>query len=586
MRGLRVLAFAATLLTLPPAVAQQRTYLNLDFETATRGRPWAWSTGGAAYDFALDTAAPNSGAQSLRIRYTGGQFGSSAVQTLLLDATAGKRVRFTGYLRTEGITQGNAGLWLRVDGASGMLALDNAPLGVTNGTTDWQRFVIDRYVDPAAIQVVFGAFQFGNGTAWFDNFSVEIDGVPLAEGPPPNVGEPTAAQLDWLQRTANPFFTEKAGNGLDDLWPVEGIVGGVHIVGLGEGTHGSAEFFHMKHRLLEYLATKMGFTIFSIEANMPEAYALNDYVLNGIGDPKRLLQGMYFWTWNTQEVLDMVGWMRQFNLSGKGRLQFTGFDMQTGTVAMNIVRNFVAQADPDYSPTLNVAFFAAALVQQNYSRQIAQTTADIQAASDGMHAVWQHLTDRRSGYLANLPAETVDWAIQNAKVSEQATYYALGGTAYRDQCMAANFEWILQQNPGAKAVVWAHDYHISRVKGAMGSYIAASHGTDYLAVGQVFHAGGYNAVNNGRLIPNDATPSFPGSIEYVLHSTGMPKFILDMRRAAPGDPGSSWLFGQTQYRSIGALATDGFGFTYQLTTDYDVLVFFDHVNPSVLLPFN
>ena len=48
---------------------------------------------------------------------------------------------------------------------------------------------------------------------------------------------------------------------------------------LGEATHGSREFFQLKHRMLEFLATEMGFTIFSIEANMPEAYKLNDFVL-------------------------------------------------------------------------------------------------------------------------------------------------------------------------------------------------------------------------------------------------------------------------------------------------------------------
>ena len=80
--------------------------------------------------------------------------------------------------------------------------------------------------------------------------------------------------------------------------------------------------------------------------------------------------------------------------------------------------------------------------------------------------------------------------------------------------------------------------------------------------------------------------SFPGTVEYVLHSTGMPKFILDMRQASPNDPGSSWLFGTTQYRYIGALKQDGFLYTNQLTTDYDVLIFFDQTSPSVLLPFN
>ena len=90
----------------------------------------------------------------------------------------------------------------------------------------------------------------------------------------------------------------------------------------------------------------MGFTIFSIEANLPEAYRLNDYVLTGVGDPRLLLRGMYFWTWDTEEVLDMILWMRAFNASGRGRVQFTGFDMQTPIVAMEIVRAFVARYEP------------------------------------------------------------------------------------------------------------------------------------------------------------------------------------------------------------------------------------------------
>ena len=76
------------------------------------------------------------------------------------------------------------------------------------------------------------------------------------------------------------------------------------------------------------------------------------------------------------------------------------------------------------------------------------------------------------------------------------------------------------------------------------------------------------------------------TVEYVLHSTGMPQFILDMRGASSSDPGSSWLLGTTQYRTIGAIAQDGFSLTSRLTTDYDVLVFFDQTTPSVLLPFN
>jgi erythromycin esterase-like protein len=81
---------------------------------------------------------------------------------------------------------------------------------------------------------------------------------------------------------------------------------------------------------------------------MPEAYRLNDYVLEGKGDPAQLLRGMYFWTWDTEEVLAMIRWMRAFNQSGKGRVQFTGFDMQTPNVAATIVRDFTARYDAPF----------------------------------------------------------------------------------------------------------------------------------------------------------------------------------------------------------------------------------------------
>jgi erythromycin esterase-like protein len=155
-----------------------------------------------------------------------------------------------------------------------------------------------------------------------------------------------AAVTEWVRSTAIRLQTVEAGHGFADLQPLKRVVGDARIVALGEATHGSREFFQLKHRLLEFLATEMGFTIFSIEANLPEAYRLNDYVLNGVGDPRQLLRGMYFWTWDTEEVLDMILWMRAFNASGRGRVQFTGFDMQTPIVAMEIVRGFVARYDP------------------------------------------------------------------------------------------------------------------------------------------------------------------------------------------------------------------------------------------------
>jgi erythromycin esterase-like protein len=185
-----------------------------------------------------------------------------------------------------------------------------------------------------------------------------IQNLPAADEPAP---------VEWIKSHAVTLKTVEAGHGFQDMQPLKAIIGNARIVELGEATHGTREFFQLKHRMLEFLATEMGFSIFTIEANMPEAYRLNDYVLNGTGDPAALLHGMYFWTWDTQEVLDMIHWMREFNRSGKGKVQFTGFDMQTPNVAQKIVRDFVTRYDPDFQGALGKAdqIAAAAMTPAN-----------------------------------------------------------------------------------------------------------------------------------------------------------------------------------------------------------------------------
>jgi len=174
------------------------------------------------------------------------------------------------------------------------------------------------------------------------------------------------AVTKWIASAAVRLSTPEARHGFEDMQPLKKMIGNARIVSLGEATHGTREFFQMKHRMMEFLATEMGFTIFSIEANMPEAYQVNDYVVRGQGDPAVLLKGMYFWTWDTEEVLDMIRWMREFNQSGKGHVEFTGFDMQTPTVAAGIVKEFVAKNDPEFVDSVATA---SDLAEKTWRRQ-------------------------------------------------------------------------------------------------------------------------------------------------------------------------------------------------------------------------
>jgi erythromycin esterase-like protein len=164
------------------------------------------------------------------------------------------------------------------------------------------------------------------------------------------------ARVAWVRANAAPFRTVEAGNGFEDLQKLKEMIGDARIVAMGESTHGSREQFQMKHRIVEFLASEMGFRLFSIEANMPESYKVDEFVSGGTGDENALIRGMYFWTWSTDEVADMVRWMRAFNetnrgQAGKGQIAFTGFDMQFPAVAGGIATGFLAQHDAALEPS-------------------------------------------------------------------------------------------------------------------------------------------------------------------------------------------------------------------------------------------
>jgi erythromycin esterase-like protein len=103
------------------------------------------------------------------------------------------------------------------------------------------------------------------------------------------------------------------GGAHDDLARWGAGLDGVRVVGLGEATHGSREFFTLKHRLIEYLVTQRGFTVFALEADQDRCKVLDAYVTTGEGDAAKGLQHVGFWTWETQEVQALLTWIRVHN---------------------------------------------------------------------------------------------------------------------------------------------------------------------------------------------------------------------------------------------------------------------------------
>ena len=111
------------------------------------------------------------------IMRSGGPSGG-ALGTFPHEVAAGKRIRYSGYIKTQDVARGNARLWWRADGPERMsVAFDNMRDRPVKGTTDWTRYVIELDLPANITNVNFGVGLDGSGTAWFDGLKVEINGV-------------------------------------------------------------------------------------------------------------------------------------------------------------------------------------------------------------------------------------------------------------------------------------------------------------------------------------------------------------------------------------------------------------------------
>ena len=64
----------------------------------------------------------------------------------------------------------------------------------------------------------------------------------------------------WLKANAMPLASAEPGSGFGDLAALRDVIGDARIVSLGKATHGTREFFQLKHRLIEYCVAELGFT--------------------------------------------------------------------------------------------------------------------------------------------------------------------------------------------------------------------------------------------------------------------------------------------------------------------------------------
>ena len=382
-----------------------------------------------------------------------------------------------------------------------------------------------------------------------------------------------SAITSWLTKNAIPLKSVEPGQGFQDLKAVKRILRNVRVVGLGEATHGSHEFFQFKHCMTEFLVREMGFTLFAIEASYPASLAINDYVLYGKGDRDKAITNQGLWAWDTAEMTDLVEWMRKYNQTAPvgRRVKFVGFDMHNSEQAMDAIIPFLKKVAPDkVAPIENVfkPLRPTELGRQHfeYANVSARDKADTLLRID---ALIGYLFLNQTRFIRLSSAQEFEQATEMARiVAEFADVYNRPDSdsyfpgnsrgATRDRYMAENIERAISAaEPNTRAIVWAHNDHIGCYKFGMGANLRKVYGEGYYALGTSFNEGGYQArelsreYTVGPLAEFSIGPAPAGTINWYLARPGIDNYLIDFRYSTKSPVVAEWLETAHPMRSIG-----------------------------------
>jgi len=282
------------------------------------------------------------------------------------------------------------------------------------------------------------------------------------------------------------------------------------IFAFGEITHGSKECLELKNQAIKTLILNHGYKIIALEAPLGSTGLLNEFVLNGQVDPAVAIAETGFWSIANETNLDLVKWVRSYNLEHEEKVHFFGYDVQSMESPLKELRQILKQLDgTDRLPSDRQLFEAfekvfkgvteaksnseiSTLKQEHvkFMKEAFNCTKDFIQEAQPLVDQIQNNTER---FLAQRCLIAFDQVLDNfsPNIFEE-------GARSRDRSMAKNIQAFGEFFSNKKIILSSHNWHISKrawpVDGAkavetMGSILKNHFKGNYIALGFAFHHG-------------------------------------------------------------------------------------------------
>lgn len=382
-----------------------------------------------------------------------------------------------------------------------------------------------------------------------------------------------------------------------------------NVVGMGEASHGTREFFQLKQRLFRYLVEKHGFRMLGLETNFAATLDINEYVVRGEGTAEDVLaQKCIHSPYRTESILRLIEWIRTFN-EGRVRddkIRFHGIDVQYPPVAATKLKTYFETTDPEVIG--NIEKDLVYLINHGFPdfSDDEELRAHLEARKAVVSTSGEAIDEHEKAYVDATSWEEYEkagrlvWMIEQGRKQFEAILEDRTDTGaniqIRDSAMAAQVQWLLRHEPADRIALWGHNAHLAR--GAfsggtvrheqgipsLGRNLAALENIDYYALGLILGGGTVSAVH----IPEQEFRAYEieeppeGSVPDVFSRIETPLFFLDLANLPANSILGEWLnTGPLQYDITGGYENTPVNLTESnFQTQFDGLIFIRETTAS------
>lgn len=374
--------------------------------------------------------------------------------------------------------------------------------------------------------------------------------------------------------------------------PIVNSIGSDKIIGLGEATHGTTEFWGIRQKLTKYLMENKGYKAILLEASFPNMLFIDNYVYNNVGTLSESHAKLGYWKY--KEMQELITMIHDYNMSNpENKVHFYGYDcgFTKWTVTSEIVLSYLERVDPN---SVNIIASYLGLMNMN-------NAVSILNFFESKRSEYINLSSReeyRTIYLIlkNLPATVIHKELFNS---------GSNAMQYRDSINLGNFQYITDSLLNSKKVIiWAHNGHVSKGKSydfdwsmstMLGLRLKETYGDQYFNICTEFYSGKFWSWDecdghNRAFIEHVLKAPGPDYYSYYFNISSKSIFFMNFKEMNISAPELNWLTTENRIHVIGGMYCsdkdigDNYSQKISITDYFDAIFFFKYTNSTTYLP--